>query len=259
MQKLNIDLNKDKKIFFASDFHLGAPNKKESRSREKRIIRWLKTVEKDAAAIFLVGDLFDFWFEYDHVVPKGFIRFLSKLAEFNDKGIPIYIFHGNHDMWMFDYLETEIGATIISEPIQLKINDKILYIGHGDGLGAGDYTFKFLRKVFKNKIAQWLFKWTHPDIGIGFATKWSYTSRTNNTVESQEINKENEWLFLYSQQLESKQHFDFYIFGHRHLPLILEINNHSTYINLGEWLNFNSFGIFDGKDFHIDYFKSDAH
>ena len=179
------------------------------------------------------------------------------MAEFSDKGIPVYIFHGNHDMWMFDYLETEIGATIFSEPIQLKINDKILYVGHGDGLGPGDYTFKALRKVFKNKIAQWLFKWTHPDIGIRFAKKWSSKSRINNTLESQEINKEKEWLFLYSQKLEFKQHFDFYVFGHRHLPLILEINNISTYINLGEWLNSNSFGIFDGKDFLIDYFECD--
>lgn len=258
MQKLTIDLDQNKKIFFASDFHLGAPNKEQSRSREKKIIRWLETVEKDAAAILLVGDLFDFWFEYDHVVPKGFVRFLNKLAEFSDKGIPIYIFHGNHDMWMFDYLETEIGATVFSDPIELKVNDKILFVGHGDGLGPGDYTFKALRKVFKNRMAQWLFKWIHPDIGVGFASKWSSRSRINNTIESQEIDKEKEWLFLYSQKLESDRHFDFYVFGHRHLPLALEINKTSTYINLGEWLNFNSFGVFDGTHFLIDYFESDA-
>ena len=258
MQKLTIDLDQNKKIFFASDFHLGAPNKEQSRSREKKIIRWLDAVEKDAAAILLVGDLFDFWFEYDHVVPKGFVRFLNKLAEFSDKGIPVYIFHGNHDMWMFDYLETEIGATIFSDPIELKVNDKLLFVGHGDGLGPGDYTFKALRKVFKNKMAQWLFKWIHPDIGVGFASKWSSRSRINNTIESQEIDKEKEWLFLYSKKLESDRHFDFYVFGHRHLPLALEINKTSTYINLGEWLNFNSFGVFDGTHFLIDYFESDA-
>ena len=258
MQTLTIDLDQNKKIFFASDFHLGAPNKEGSRSREKKIIRWLETIEKEAAAILLVGDLFDFWFEYDHVVPKGFVRFLNKLAEFSDKGIPIYIFHGNHDMWMFDYLESEIGATVFSDPIHLKVNDKVLFVGHGDGLGPGDYTFKALRKVFRNKIAQWLFKWIHPDIGVGLANKWSSRSRINHTIEIQEINRENEWLFLYSKKLEADQHFDYYVFGHRHLPLTLDISKESTYINLGEWLNFNSFGVFDGTDFRIDYFESDS-
>ena len=258
MHTLTIDLDQNKKIFFASDFHLGAPNKEGSRSREKKIIRWLETVEKEAAAILLVGDLFDFWFEYDHVVPKGFVRFLNKLAEFSDKGIPIYIFHGNHDMWMFDYLESEIGATVFSDPIHLKVNDKVLFVGHGDGLGPGDYTFKALRKVFRNKIAQWLFKWIHPDIGVGLANKWSSRNRINHTIEIQEINRENEWLFLYSKKLEADQHFDYYVFGHRHLPLTLDINKESTYINLGEWLNFNSFGVFDGTDFQIDYFESDS-
>ena len=258
MHTLTIDLDQNKKIFFASDFHLGAPNKEGSRSREKKIIRWLETVEKEAAAILLVGDLFDFWFEYDHVVPKGFVRFLNKLAEFSDKGIPIYIFHGNHDMWMFDYLESEIGATVFSDPIHLKVNDKVLFVGHGDGLGPGDYTFKALRKVFRNKIAQCLFKWIHPDIGVGLANKWSSRSRINHTIEIQEINRENEWLFLYSKKLEADQHFDYYVFGHRHLPLTLDINKESTYINLGEWLNFNSFGVFDGTDFQIDYFESDS-
>jgi UDP-2,3-diacylglucosamine hydrolase len=161
-------------------------------------------------------------------------------------------------MWMLDYLETEIGATVFSDPIELIVNDKFLFVGHGDGLGPGDYTFKILRKVFKNKIAQWLFKWIHPDIGVGLANKWSSRSRINNKIESQEIDKEKEWLFLYSQKLESDRHFDFYVFGHRHLPLALEINKTSTYINLGEWLNFNSFGVFDGKNFLIDYFESDA-
>ena len=258
MQTLTIDLDQNKKIFFASDFHLGAPNKEGSRSREKKIIRWLETIEKEVAAILLVGDLFDFWFEYDHVVPKGFVRFLNKLAEFSDKGIPIYIFHGNHDMWMFDYLESEIGATVFSNPIHLKVNDKVLFVGHGDGLGPGDYTFKALRKVFRNKIAQWLFKWIHPDIGVGLANKWSSRSRINHTIEIQEINRENEWLFLYSKKLEADQHFDYYVFGHRHLPLTLDISKESTYINLGEWLNFNSFGVFDGTDFRIDYFESDS-
>ena len=258
MQTLTIDLDQNKKIFFASDFHLGAPNKEGSRSREKKIIRWLETIEKEAAAILLVGDLFDFWFEYDHVVPKGFVRFLNRLAEFSDKGIPIYIFHGNHDMWMFDYLESEIGATVFSDPIHLKVNDKVLFVGHGDGLGPGDYTFKALRKVFRNKIAQSLFKWIHPDIGVGLANKWSSRSRINHTIEIQEINRENEWLFLYSKKLEADQHFDYYVFGHRHLPLTLDISKESTYINLGEWLNFNSFGVFDGTDFRIDYFESDS-
>ena len=253
-----ITLLPGKKIYFASDFHLGAPNPSTSREREVRIIDWLNHIEKDAQAVFLVGDIFDFWFEYNQVVPKGFVRIQGKIAALADRGIEIYFFLGNHDMWMFDYLESEIGATVFSDPIHLKVNDKVLFVGHGDGLGPGDYTFKALRKVFRNKIAQWLFKWIHPDIGVGLANKWSSRSRINHTIEIQEINSENEWLFLYSKKLEADQHFDYYVFGHRHLPLTLDINKESTYINLGEWLNFNSFGVFDGTDFQIDYFESDS-
>jgi UDP-2,3-diacylglucosamine hydrolase len=256
MQTISIDLKKDQKLYFASDFHLGAPSQESSRLREKKIIRWLNAIEKDVAALFLVGDLFDFWFEYTHVVPKGYVRFLSKLADLSEKGIPIYIFHGNHDMWMFDYLQQEIGVTIFSDPITLKVNQTTMMVGHGDGLGPGDNTYKVIRKIFRNNLAQWLFHWIHPDIGYGLAIKWSSRSRLSKKHQTEEeLKGDNEWLLQYSKEIEKNEHHDFYVFGHRHLPMELPVNEKSTYINLGEWINYDTFGEFNGTSFELNYFE----
>lgn len=244
-----------KKIYFASDFHLGAPGYKKSREREKLIVNWLDTIQKDAHEIYLVGDLFDFWFEYKHTAPKGYIRFLGKIAEMTDAGISVHFFTGNHDMWMFDYLSNEIGVSIHRSSITRTWNDKKFFIGHGDGLGPGDKFYKFLKLFFNSKICQWLFARIHPNIGMAIGNYWSGKSRISNNEKGEEfLGNKKEWLYIYSEQILEKEHFDFFIFGHRHLLLDLNIaEKKSRYINLGEWFSEKpSFASFDGENLILE-------
>jgi UDP-2,3-diacylglucosamine hydrolase len=252
-----IKLTSGKKLYFASDFHLGVPDHDSSVAREKRIVKWLDTVSADAQAIYLLGDIFDFWFEYRHAIPRGFIRIQGKLAELRDKGLPIYFFTGNHDMWMFDYFEKELGIIIYREPQVLEIGNHKLLIGHGDGLGPGDNTYKFLKKFFNSSICQWLFARIHPNLGIGIANYWSKQSRISNTkMEEKFEGEENEFLLTYCRELEKSNHHDFYVFGHRHLPLDLKVGENSRYLNLGEWVHFNTYAEYDGQDFSLKTFSS---
>jgi UDP-2,3-diacylglucosamine hydrolase len=253
---LNIEnLPQGKKIFFASDFHLGVPNKEESLKREKKIVQWLNNIKHEAHTIFLMGDIFDFWFEYKHAIPKGYIRLQGKLAELRDEGISIIFFTGNHDMWMFDYFTSELGIPIYRKPLDLVIGNKTLLIGHGDGLGPGDYSYKFLKKIFNNKLCQSLFGFIHPNIGIAFANYWSRSSRISQNKKEDQFLAENEWLYVYSKEQESLKHRDFYIFGHRHLPLDLKVGTDSRYINLGEWVNHYTYASFDGNNLELKKFE----
>jgi UDP-2,3-diacylglucosamine hydrolase len=236
MTQLHFNIS-SKKIYFASDFHLGTPDQQSSRDREDKIISWLNSIRNDAAAIFLVGDIFDFWFEYKHVVPKGYIRFLGKIAEIKDAGIPVYFFTGNHDMWMFDYFEKELDISVFRQPIEVLVNNQILMLGHGDGLGPGDGFYKFLKLIFTNPILQWVFGWLHPNIGMAIAQTWSKRSRLSNMKKADPFREENEWLWQYCKALEQQSHHDLYIFGHRHLPIDKKLNDQSRYINLGEWVS----------------------
>lgn len=246
------ELEKNKKVYFASDFHLGAPIGEVSLAREKKIVRWLDSVKSDASIIFLVGDIFDFWFEYDHVIPKGFIRFHGKIADLVDSGIKVVFFTGNHDLWMSDYFPSELGVQVFTKPEQFLIKDKKFYIGHGDGLGTGDGKYKFYKKVFTNQLCRWLFKWLHPDIGIMIASKWSGYSRTQCEAESDDLFLEKEERLVgYCEYIEKEEHFDYYIFGHRHLPIDYNISKTSRYINLGQWFNQCHYGVFDGKNFEL--------
>lgn len=246
-----------KKLFFASDFHLGVPNREASLQRERRIIAWLESIRSEAHTIYLLGDIFDFWFEYKHAIPKGFIRLQGKLAELRDAGIPIVFFTGNHDMWMFDYFQKELGIPIYRDPQVLSVGSHRLLIGHGDGLGPGDSTYKILKKFFNSSFCQWLFGWLHPNIGIGIANYWSHSSRISNTRKEEEKfqGEDNEFLMVYCRELESREHHDFYVFGHRHLPLDLRINDKSRYINLGEWVNFNTYASYDGVNMELKTFS----
>ncbi|MFK7953406.1 MAG: UDP-2,3-diacylglucosamine diphosphatase [Ekhidna sp.] len=246
------ELPANKKIYFASDFHLGAPDEASSLVREKKIIQWLDKMVVDAAAIFLVGDVFDFWFEYKKVIPKGFVRLQGKLAELTDAGIPIHLFTGNHDMWMNDYLSKELGVIIHKDPVQIEVKDQLLYVGHGDGLGPGDNKYKFFKYIFKNLFFQWMFRWLHPDVGVWVAQKWSASSRT---FDKEEVQTDYEALLIYSQEIEKEQHHDLYIYGHRHLPLELSVSDNSTYFNLGEWVNQCTYLEYDGKKALLKTFK----
>ncbi|MFQ3213314.1 MAG: UDP-2,3-diacylglucosamine hydrolase [Marivirga sp.] len=253
---INISIKANQKIYFASDFHLGAPNKVKSLERERKIIAWLDSIQDNAAAIFLVGDLFDFWHEYKSVVPKGYIRFLGKLAELSDKGIPLFIFTGNHDMWMYGYFTEELNIPVFRNPRTILANQKKIYVGHGDGLGPGDHLYKFLKKVFENKFCQWAFRQLHPDLGTRLANGWSSKSRASSAKEETAgFLGEGEWLWSYAKQMEKEEHHDYYIFGHRHLPIEVGVGDNSKYINLGEWMNYCTYASFDGKEFALLEFK----
>ncbi len=246
----------NKKIYFISDFHLGAPDKVKSLEREKRVVRWLEKVKVDASEIYLMGDIFDFWFEYKHAVPRGYVRLLGKLAELSDSGIIVHYFTGNHDMWVFDYLPQEIGVKIYREPITRTIGNKKFYIGHGDGLGPGDHGYKFIKKVFANKACQWLFARLHPNFGIPLALYFSRKSRiATGTTDEKYLGEEKEWLVVYSKEVLKNEHFDYLIFGHRHLPLDIKLGETSRYVNLGEWINYNTYAVFDGINLSLETFE----
>jgi UDP-2,3-diacylglucosamine hydrolase len=287
----SITLQKDKKIYFASDFHLGYPDHQTSLARERKVVAWLDSIKSNAQVVFLVGDIFDFWFEYKNVVPKGFVRLLGKLAELSDSGIEIIVFAGNHDIWMFDYFTKELGIKVYrdfqeyevrvqslefrvqsldpmkemsdtdnQEVIQKNaklstLNSKLytFYVVHGDGLGPGDFGYKYLKKVFESKLSQWAFGWIHPHAGMTLATWWSGSRKDEERIKQElQFRGNNEWLWSFAKEQEALKHHDFYIFGHRHLLLDLPVNDNSRYINLGQWAyddeNSYHFAVFDGVE-----------
>jgi len=244
------------KIYFASDQHFGAPTAQKSKPREALFVAWLDEIKHDAKVLFLLGDLFDFWFEYKTVVPKGFIRVLGKLAELKDRGIIIHFFVGNHDLWMRDYFKTELNIPVYYEPQVFTFNKKVFYIGHGDGLGPGDYGYKRMKKVFTNPFSKWIFRWLHPDIGMRLA---QYLSTQNKLISGEEdvvfLGENQEWLVQYAHDLLKNKHCDYFVFGHRHLPLEIKLNNNSTYINLGDWVGHYTYGVFDGENLVLKSYK----
>jgi len=244
--------------YFASDFHLGVNARLTSAERERQMVRWLDMVSKDAEAMYLVGDVFDFWFEYKTVVPKGYVRLLGKLAELRDGGLPIYYFTGNHDMWMFHYFEEELGIPTYREPIVREIHGKTFFIGHGDGLGPGDHGYKFLKKVFANPLCQWLFARLHPNFGIGLANFFSGKSRSLYPEAPSFRGEMDEWLVTFANEKLDTLAADYFIFGHRHLPIDYMLKNEtSRYINLGEWLYGCSYAVFDGEEVEVRFFEQE--
>ncbi|SNR43028.1 MULTISPECIES: UDP-2,3-diacylglucosamine diphosphatase [Hymenobacter] len=244
-----------RKVYFASDFHLGAPDAARSKEREQRIVRWLDQAAQDAAAIYLLGDIFDFWFEYRHAIPRGFIRLQGKLAELTDAGLPVTFFTGNHDMWMFDYFTKELNIPILRNPVSQRIGGHQFHIGHGDGLGPGDHTYKVLKQIFASPVAQWLFARVHPNLGIGIANRWSQRSRLQNGAADEQYFGEEEWLLTYCREVQREFAHEYYVFGHRHLPLDVEVVPGSRYVNLGEWVNYCSYGVYDGTELALQHFE----
>jgi UDP-2,3-diacylglucosamine hydrolase len=252
----HITISNGKKIYFASDNHLGAPTMEASRPREKKFVAWLDEIKKDAAAIFLLGDLFDFWFEYKTVIPKGFTRTLGKLAEISDSGISIHYFVGNHDLWMNGYFEEELGIAVYHKPKEFTFNSTSFFIGHGDGLGPGDKGYKRMKKVFISPFFKWLFKWGHPDIGMRIAQYFSVKNKLiSGDDDAKFLGEDNEWLAVYSKRKLEAKHRDFFVFGHRHLPLEIQLNETSKYINLGDWIQYYTYGVFDGEVFELKEYK----
>ena len=241
-----------KKIYFASDNHLGAPDARTSLLREKKFVKWLDEIKSNAHSIYLLGDVFDFWFEYDTVVPKGFTRTLGKISELSDSGIPIYYFTGNHDMWVNDYFQTELGVKVITDPQQFVINDKSFFIGHGDGLDPGDKSYKLMKKIFTNKFFKWCFKWIHPDIGVRIGQFLSKENKIMSAKKDAEfIDNESEWLTQYCRKKLQTNNYNYFLFGHRHIPLEVELNSESRYINLGDWITHFTYAEFDGESLSL--------
>jgi UDP-2,3-diacylglucosamine hydrolase len=247
-----------KKIFFASDFHLGAPTYEKSLAREKKIVRWLDSIKDEAEEIYLLGDVFDFWFEYKHSIPKGFVRLQGKIAEITDRGIPVYWFLGNHDMWIFDYIPKELGVTILTTEIERTYHGKNFFIGHGDGLGPGDRGYKFIKSVFRNPVCQWLFARLHPNFGISLANFFSRKSRSKKgDQDSVFYGEEKEMLIQFCKTKLSEKPIDYFVFGHRHLPMKISVGENSEYVNLGDWISYFTYGVFDGTSFELKKFEQE--
>ncbi len=249
-----------KKLYFASDFHLGIPDHDSSLERERKLVRWLEEIREDAAVIFLMGDIFDFWFEYKKAVPKGYVRLLGTLAEITDSGIPVHIFKGNHDIWAFDYLEKEVGAIIHRKAEIFEYDGKKFFLAHGDGLGPGDNGYKFLKKVFENKINQFLFRWLHPDLGISLGLYFSRRSRLANYIKGKEIDASppfnEEMLYHYAQRkLEKYPDVDFFIFGHRHIRRNEKIGDKASLIILGDWISKFSYAVYENGNIVLKQFE----
>lgn len=247
------------KIYFASDQHFGAPTPERSFPREQKFVAWLEEIRDDAEAIFLLGDLFDFWFEYKTVVPRGFVRVLGKLAEIRDAGINIYFFTGNHDLWMHDYFQKELNIPVYQSPQEFTFSNKLFLIGHGDGLGPGDKGYKRMKKVFTNPFSKWLFRWLHPDLGVKLAQYLSVKNKLiSGDADVKFLGEEKEWLVLYSKRKLETKHYDYFIFGHRHLPMNIKVGQNSSYINLGDWIGYFTYGVFDGENFYLKEYKPTA-
>ncbi|MEO7310035.1 MAG: UDP-2,3-diacylglucosamine diphosphatase [Chitinophagaceae bacterium] len=246
----------NKNIYFLSDFHMGAPNAAASREREKKIIRFLESIKGSAKEIFIVGDMFDFWYEYRHVVPKGYVRLLGKLGELTDSGIKLHFFVGNHDMWMKNYLQKELDIPVYFEPKEFVFGEKNFLIGHGDGLGPGDRGYKLLKKLFRNPVCHWLFGILPPTIGMGLANYFSRKSREAVADHEQQfLGEDKEWLITYSREVLAKKHYDFFVFGHRHLPIDFQLGDNSRYINLGDWVRHFTYVVFDGNNMELKSFE----
>lgn len=257
-----------RQLLFASDFHLGAPDAETSRARERRLVRWLSDWEPHLGALFLLGDVFDFWHEYRHVVPKGFVRLLGRLAEMADAGYPIHVFSGNHDLWMHGYLRDELGVYVHHGPRQFSRAGKSFYLAHGDGLGPGDRGYKLMKRLFTSALCQRAFRALHPDWGVGMAHYFSRRSRQQRRrrqqagKESAFLGAEREWLILHSQAVLQHQHFDYFVYGHRHCPMEWPLESPyaaggSSYLNLGEWLHKRSFAAFDGEALKLHFYQPD--
>ena len=245
----------NRKTYFISDIHLGLPDREQSLLRELKLVKFLDEIKKDAETIYFAGDIFDFWWEYQSVVPRGYIRFLGKIAELSDTGIKIIFFSGNHDIWMKNYLSEELGIEILHNELKTEINGKKFYIAHGDGLGPGDKSYKFLKKIFTNKLLQWAFTRLHPNFAFWLARKWSHNRRKKETHYDFK-GEDKELLILHSKEILKIENFDYFIYGHRHFPLIIDIGDTSKHINLGDWLINFTFGVFDDNKFLLKTYKN---
>lgn len=235
------------KIYFASDFHLGLPAGSPPVEREKKVVSWLNTIAPEAKEIYLIGDIFDFWWEYKLVVPRGFTRFLGTVAAITDSGIPVHFFTGNHDMWVGDYLSQECGVTIHTTPITTLFNGKKFHLAHGEGLGTRDTGYKILLSIFRNKPLRVMYSALHPSIGVGIGHKWSLNSRLGTDITKEFLGEEKEELIRYAKAVLENDNIDYFIFGHRHLAMTYKLKEGAVIVFLGDWIKNGSFAEWDGN------------
>ncbi len=246
-----------KNIYFASDIHLGSDVFEAPLEVERRFVRWLESIKNDAKVLYLLGDIFDFWYEYKYVVPRGFTRFLGKISEMTDLGVEVHFFTGNHDIWVYDYLPKETGVIVHTRPFTTEINGKKFYLAHGDGLGDDSRSFRLIRSIFHNKVCQKLFGSIHPRWSFAFAHAWSKHSRKTGLANPAEyFGEEKEHLVLYSKQyVQQFPDTDYLIYGHRHILLDLMLSHRSRMMIIGDWLQYFSFAVFDGEDLFLEQFE----
>jgi UDP-2,3-diacylglucosamine hydrolase len=237
----------NQKIFFASDFHLGLPAGSSPLDREKKVVKWLRSVASEAKEIYLLGDVFDFWWEYKLVVPRGFTRFLGTLGEITDSGIPVHFFTGNHDMWIGNYLVNECGIITHTIPVTYVLNGKRFHLAHGEGLGTKDKGYKILLSIFRNKTLRAMYSAMHPSIGIGIGLRWSLSSRLGKGINIEFLGEEKEDLIRYAREILDKEKIDYFIFGHRHLEMRYTMNNGTEILFLGDWIRNGSYAVWDGN------------
>lgn len=245
-----------KKTYFLSDAHLGSLVVEDRRAHELRLVRFLDKIKNDARALYLLGDMFDFWFEYKSVVPKGYVRFLGKLAELVDEGIEVHFFIGNHDIWTFGYLEQEIGLKVYRKPTEVEINAKRFYLAHGDGIYDKSIGFRIIRGIFHNRLLQEMFTWLPPRLGLGFGYAWSKSNRLDGRKKDYSYKGEDkEHLVLFAKEYVANHDVDYFVFGHRHILLDLQLKNKSRVMIIGDWFENFSYAVFDGKDMSLELWE----
>lgn len=246
-----------KKVYFLSDAHLGSRGIPHGRTQERRLVNFLDSIKDKASAIYLLGDMFDFWYEFKTVVPKGYTRFLGKISELTDAGVEVHFFIGNHDIWCSDYFEKECGMILHRQPLTCEIFGKVFFMAHGDGLGDSDRKFKFLRAVFHNKLLQTLFSMLHPRWSIDLGLTWAKHSRMKRLdgKEPPYMGEHKEYLVLYAKEyLHSHPDVNFFIFGHRHIELDLMLSRTARILILGDWISQFTYAEFDGEQLLLSNF-----
>lgn len=245
-----------KNVYFLSDAHLGSRAIEHGRTQERRLVNFLDSIKYKASAVYLLGDMFDFWYEFKTVVPKGYTRFLGKLSELTDIGVEVHFFTGNHDIWCGDYLTKECGVIMHREPLTTEIYGKEFYLAHGDGLGDPDKKFKFLRSMFHNEFLQVLFLPYIP-LEYGIGTELGQQSRLKRIdgKEPDYMGEDKEFLILYTKEyLKSHPNINYFIYGHRHIELDLMLSATARITILGDWINYFSYAVFDGENLFLENF-----
>jgi len=244
-----------KPIYFLSDAHLGSRAIAHGRTQERRLVRFLDSIKEKAGAVYLLGDMFDFWYEYKHVVPKGYTRLLGKISELTDLGVEVHFFTGNHDIWAYGYLAEECGVIIHRKPLTVEMGDKVFFLAHGDGLGDPNPSFKLLRAIFHNRVCQILFSALHPRWGMEFGLTWAKHSRLKHEAEDPPcyLGEDKEYLVLFAKEyLHSHPNVNYFLFGHRHIELDLMLSRTARVMILGDWITHFTYAVYDGEQLWME-------